>query len=153
MGLGILGEGKLVARRGQHAEVYGVNEQLTRGPDLQICQLATESPLAELQGQAWPDPVGGQHGAPSVARIADAVVFKLPVPDPLAPDEFELQGLATGERHLAAAVIDGRVITGIGASAHHLALQRSPARQPHLFDPLAVGGLYLHQGMLPQPLE
>ncbi|MNO64497.1 hypothetical protein D3C76_552250 [compost metagenome] len=152
MGFGIPGEGKLIPGGGQHAEIYGVDEQLARGTDGEIRELAAEASLIELQAQAWPDPLRRQHGAPGVGRIADAVVLELPVTDPLTPDELELQGLTAGERHLAAAVAHRRVVTGIGTRTHHLAFQGGPLRQIDIPDPSAIGGLHLHQGMLPQAI-
>ncbi|MNS31612.1 hypothetical protein D3C72_636700 [compost metagenome] len=152
MGFGIPGEGKLIPGGGQHAEIYGVDEQLARGTDGEIRELAAEASLIELQTQAWPDPLRRQHHAPGVGRIADAVVLELPVTDPLAPDELELQGLTAGERHLAAAVAHRRVVTGIGTRTHHLAFQGGPLRQIDIPDPSAIGGLHLHQGMLSQAI-
>ncbi|MNQ52527.1 hypothetical protein D3C85_665470 [compost metagenome] len=149
VGLGLPGEGKLIAGRGQHADVDGVDEQLARGPNLQIHQFTALRPLTQLQAQARLDPVGWQHGAPGVGRIADAVVLELPVPDPLAIDELELQHLTTGERHLTATVAHRRVVARIGACTYHLALQGGPLRQIDIPDPAAIGGLHLHQCMLP----
>jgi len=147
VGLGIPGEGKLIPGSGQHADVDGVDEQLARGADLQIRQLAAEPALAELQRQARPDPVRRQHGTPGIGRVADAVVLQLPVTDPLAGHEFELQALAAGEGHLAATVINGRVVTGVGGQPHHLARQLGPDRQMNIPHPAAIRGLDGDQGV------
>ena len=146
--LGVFRKSEGVARRGEHADVDGVDEELRGRADFYPGEIAGECALADLEREAGDDGFRREHAAPRVGGVGERVVFEVAVAEPLPADAFELQRLSARHARGAAAVVNRRAVARAGFGADHFAVERLVLREVNVAHPTAVRRFDLDDGVL-----